>query len=371
MILHGGLQKIHAGKTINQILWCKQHNHCGAAADDDCVNKNAERLYKACFGRAVTFCGGSGAWSGAGTGFIRKQTTLYTVHQNSTKTAGCHLTKSEGFLKNACKHRRNLTEVDCDDKQCDKEIADCHDRNYKIQHLYGCIFPQYDDCRKNHQHDTGVKRRNGKCIFKRRSHGVADYLTDTAPADQTGNGKQNSRQNVSFFLLEVVFNQIVNVVGRTAAVAAVQRIFFFVKLCERSFDKRGRRADDSRHPHPEHSTCASGGDCSDNADQISHTDTCCGGNDQCLKRRKAAFFFFLFRQGTDHVREQTDGKKTCPDRKIDAGWDQQKNQKGDSETAAARERNRKKIAPEKVVDCGDEIDNHVFKNPHFKIFAAL
>jgi len=50
---------------------------------------------------------------------------------------------------------------------------------------------------------------------------------------------------------------------------------------------------------------------------------------------------------------------------------QQKNQKGDSETAAARERNRKKIAPEKVVDCGDEIDNHVFKNPHFKIFAAL
>ena len=78
MILHGGLQEIHAGKAINQILWCKQHNHCGAAADDDCVNKNAERLYKACFGRAVTFCGGSGAWSGAGTGFIRKQTTLYT-----------------------------------------------------------------------------------------------------------------------------------------------------------------------------------------------------------------------------------------------------------------------------------------------------
>lgn len=60
MILHGGLQEIHAGKAINQILWCKQHNHCGAAADDDCVNKNAERLYKACFGRAVTFCGGSG-----------------------------------------------------------------------------------------------------------------------------------------------------------------------------------------------------------------------------------------------------------------------------------------------------------------------
>ena len=56
----------------------------------------------------------------------------------------------------------------------------CIRDSYKIQHLYGCIFPQYDDCRKNHQHDTGVKRRNGKCIFKRRSHGVADYLTDTA-----------------------------------------------------------------------------------------------------------------------------------------------------------------------------------------------
>ena len=101
MILHGGLQKIHSGKAINQILWCEQHDQCCTAADDDRINENAERLYKACFGRAVTFCRGSAPWSRSEPASFEKQTTLYTVHQNSTKTAGCHLTKSEGFLKNA------------------------------------------------------------------------------------------------------------------------------------------------------------------------------------------------------------------------------------------------------------------------------
>ena len=69
-------------------------------------DEDAEGLNKTGLCGLLTFCGGSGAWSGAGTGFIRKQTTLYTVHQNSTKTAGCHLTKSEGFLKNACKTQK-------------------------------------------------------------------------------------------------------------------------------------------------------------------------------------------------------------------------------------------------------------------------
>ena len=316
MVLHCSLQQIHAGKTVDQIFRSQQHNHGRAAADHDRVHEDAECLDKTSLCGAVAFCRSSSARSGAGTGLVGEKSAFYAVHQHSAEAACRHLAQSERFLKNPCKHRWNLTEVDGDDEQGNKEVADCHHRNNKIQHLYRRVFPKNDDRGEDHQHDTGVKRRNGKCIFKRRSHGVADYLTDAAPADQAGNGEQDSRQNVSFFLLETVFNQIVNVVGRTAAVAAVQRIFFFVKLCERSFDKRGRRADDSRHPHPEHSTCASGGDCSDNADQISHTDTRCGGNDQCLKRRKAAFFIFLFRQGTDHVREQTDGKKTCPDRKI-------------------------------------------------------
>ena len=52
MILHGGLQKIHAGKAIDQILWCKQHNHCGAAADDDVVD--GDYHYKECECGATT-----------------------------------------------------------------------------------------------------------------------------------------------------------------------------------------------------------------------------------------------------------------------------------------------------------------------------
>jgi len=48
----------------------------------------------------------------------------------------------------------------------------------------------------------------------------------------------------------------VNVVCRTAAVAAVERILFLVKLRQRRLNERGRGADERRDPHPEHRACA-------------------------------------------------------------------------------------------------------------------
>ena len=66
---------------------------------------------------------------------------------------------------------------------------------------------------------------------------IADHLTDTAPADQTGDCKQHRNHHfVSLFLL-FFFYICMNIIRRTAAVTSVQRIFFFIKLCQCRFNK--------------------------------------------------------------------------------------------------------------------------------------
>ena len=65
------------------------------------------------------------------------------------------------------------------------EITHRHKRNHQIQYFYRRILTKYDNRRKDHQNDRRIKWRNRKCIFKRCSHRITDYLTDPAPADQT------------------------------------------------------------------------------------------------------------------------------------------------------------------------------------------
>ena len=48
----------------------------------------------------------------------------------------------------------------------------------------------------------------------------------------------------------------VHYVSRTAAITAVERILFFVDLCQRGFDKTAGRANECGQPHPENSSSA-------------------------------------------------------------------------------------------------------------------
>ena len=74
----------------------------------------------------------------------------------------------------------------------------------------------------------------------------------------------------------------------------VKRIFFFMKLRQRTFNKSSGGTKQCGDPHPEYSSGATGGNRSYNAHQISHADTGCGGDDQCLKGRQTSVFLTFF-----------------------------------------------------------------------------
>ena len=62
MVLHGGLQQVHAGKPGGEVLRHQQHQKGGAAADDHRVNQYAQRLHEAHLDRIVARggCGSAG-----------------------------------------------------------------------------------------------------------------------------------------------------------------------------------------------------------------------------------------------------------------------------------------------------------------------
>ena len=76
-------------------------------------------------------------------------------------------------------------------------------------------------------------------ILKGGGHRVADHLADAEPADEAGQGKQHGQWHVTAFLSAAFLKIFVNVVGRAAAPAAVERVFFFVKLGEGGLDESG------------------------------------------------------------------------------------------------------------------------------------
>ena len=102
-------------------------------------------------------------------------------------------------------------------KNGNQKIKCSHYRNNNIQYFYRCIFPQHDDCSQSHKKNSRKKRRDGKCIIKGRGYGIADNLTDSAPTEQTGQGKQDTDDTAFFSFCK----KIMDIIGRTAPVSSV------------------------------------------------------------------------------------------------------------------------------------------------------
>ena len=283
MIMHGSLKKFHSGKPLYQIFRGQKHDHSCTAADHDRIHKYTQGLDKSGFYRTVTFCCRCCTGSGAASRLIGKKASFYSVHQHDAKSAGNSLTKSESFFKNPFKYSRHTSKICKYNKQRDHKIKHCHHRHQKIQNFNRCILPKHDHSCDHYQHDGSIHRRNIKSIFERRRDGIADNLTDPTPADQAGNSKQNGKQNLFSFSALFFFPVTVDIVGRTAPVATIKRILFFIELCQGCFDKSSGGTDQRRDPHPEYRSCTSCRDRSYHTDQVSHSHTGSCRYDQRLK----------------------------------------------------------------------------------------
>ena len=149
MVIHGDLQKIHAFQTAYQFLRCEKHDHGGAAADHQCVDKYAQSLKQSGLDRMADVCGSCRTGSGSGSGFIGKKSAFGAVHDYCSDAATHGLPQTEGFCEYPLEDARQLACIPDDDIQGNQKIKSCHERNDNIQYLYGSIFPQHDYSRKD------------------------------------------------------------------------------------------------------------------------------------------------------------------------------------------------------------------------------
>ena len=326
---------------------------------------------------------------GAASCLVREEASLHAVHQHRTETARNHLTKAEGLGEDAPKDRGQKPYVSHNHKDCHCKIDARHEGHNQIQHLCRCMLSQNNHCRDCDQHNGRVERRNAKGILKGRGDRVSDHLADTAPANQRGDRKENRHdialtaefalfRNLRFRALSrrdaPLCKEVVNVVSRTAPVTAVERILFLVELRECRLDKGRRSTDDCSDPHPKDRTGATRRDGRDHADQVAHAHARRGRDDERLHARepsargiRSVLALLLFKQHGNHLREQAERQNPRPYRIEYARRNQQQYHEREPDRTAARQRNSKQIAPQKL--CHTLNDCYHWVHPLFPLFC--
>ena len=184
-------------------------------------------------------------------------------------------------------------------------------------------------------------------VLERRTHRVGDHLTDAAPADQARHRKQHRRDRVPEFFAAPTLSQCVQVVGRAAAPAAVERVGLAVFLGQRGLDKRGGSAQQGSDPHPEHRACTAGRNRRHHAHQVAHAHPGGGGHHQGLEGGKP-LVLVLFAHGGDHIPEQPHRQQAGAQGEPDIGGEQQHDHRRDADAAAHWQ--REQIAPQQAVN---------------------
>ena len=152
MILHGRLQKVHALPPAGDALGGQQHDEGRAAADDDGVDEDAQRLHEAHLHRVVTLCGCGGTGGRAGAGLVGEEAPLDAVHHHCTEAAAHSLPQAEGLREDAGKNAGQLGQVGEDDPEGHDEVAARHDGDDDVKAPDGGLLPQDDDRRQRRQH---------------------------------------------------------------------------------------------------------------------------------------------------------------------------------------------------------------------------
>ena len=148
-----------------------------------------------------------------------------------------------------------------------------------------------------------------------------------------------------------------NIISRTSAVAAVQGVFFFVELRQDGLHEGRGGADEGDKPHPEHRARPAGGDGRHDADEVSHAHPGGGGDDQGLHAGDGVLVRapFILQRDPDHFREKAEREAPRPYGQIDSRRNQDENQQGKPQRAAAGQRDFNQIPPEQMVKKRNDI----------------
>ena len=139
MVAHCLLEKIHSGKPLRESFRCKKHDHSRTAADQNGVNKHSESLSQTYLCRMIRLCCCSRAGAEPEPASLENNPLLIpfirTAPNPPAQPVGI-----QSLLEDPADHRRDHTEIDHNQKNCDQKITSCHNGNHNVQNLYCSVF---------------------------------------------------------------------------------------------------------------------------------------------------------------------------------------------------------------------------------------
>ena len=287
MIIHSTLKQIHTLLTFCDAFRSQQHYKSGTAADHDGVDEDAQRLYQPHLDRVIAGGGCRRAGGRTAARFVGEEAALDAVHQHGTEAARSRLPQTKGFGEDPAQHRRDMGDVGRDDEEGHNKIADRHDRHDDVQTFDGSILAQDDDRRQRHQRDGGNDGRDLERILEGGADRIRDDLTDAAPADEARQREQHGHHRAAQLFPPLALGEDVDIIGRTTALASIQRVRLPILLGQGGLYKGGGGPQQGRDPHPEDRSGTARRNRRHDAHQIAHAHAGGGGNDQRLEGGKA------------------------------------------------------------------------------------
>ena len=119
-----------------------------------------------------------------------------------------------------------------------------------------------------------------------------------------------------------------DIIRRSAITFAGMTVATLIDLRKRTFDKRRRRTDNRKHPHPERGTRPAQANRSRNADDVSRSHAGCRRNEQRLQRRYSARFLRFFSERTNRLHKKPNLNEPRADTEINSRSRKDHNQYG-------------------------------------------
>ena len=180
------------------------------------------------------------------------------------------------------------------------------------------------------------------------------HLTDAAPADEARQREQHGHHRAAQLFPPLALGEDVDIIGRTTALAAIQRVRLPILLGQGGLYKGGGGPQQGRDPHPEDRSGTARRNRRHDAHQIAHAHAGCRGDHEGLEGREAFPILVFLADGGDHIPEQADRQQPGAQGEEHPRREQQHHHQRDPH--AARDGQHEPIAPEKTVDHFDQMN---------------
>ena len=257
---------------------------------------------------------------------VRIKSALDAIHQARTRDTATNRFEVKCIAHYGHNNRRNHVVIYNQNNIHEEHIEKPHERDKHACHLYDSFAAtEQAKAHKHSENHTDNPRRHRRIVetvsLERRLQIVR---TKQIKSECVCQNQEHSKDNTKPTAMQCSLD----IVCRAAIAFACMTVTTLKNLRKRTLDKRRRRTDNRKHPHPKRGTRPAQANRSRNSNDVSRPHSRCSRDEQSIQRRDSARFLRFFNKRTNGLRKKSNLNKPRADTEIKSCRRKNNNQYG-------------------------------------------